>query len=87
VSLTQGFPHFNVAIRKWGLWLSLEFLTVTAAAVASGIYCFRSQHTTAAAISSLPWSALANSPHATHLITSDPNIVYVQEITGSELSF
>lgn len=34
----------------------------------------------------LPWSALFGSPHATHLITSDPNIVVVQEITGSDLS-
>jgi hypothetical protein len=76
----------QVAIRNWGLWLSLGFLSFTLTAVACGVYWFRSQHTAAAAVSSMPWSALVNSTHATHLITSDPNIVYVQEITGSELS-
>ena len=34
----------------------------------------------------LLWSALFNSSHATHLITSDPNIVVIQEITGTELA-
>jgi hypothetical protein len=34
----------------------------------------------------LPWSALFSSPHVTHLITSDPNIVVIQEITGSRLT-
>jgi hypothetical protein len=34
----------------------------------------------------LPWTAILNSPHAIHLITSDPNIVFVQEITGNEVS-
>ena len=34
----------------------------------------------------LPWSVLLSSPRATHLITSDPNIVFVQEITGSEIA-
>jgi hypothetical protein len=34
----------------------------------------------------LPWSALFNSSRITHLITSDPNIVVIQEIAGTELS-
>jgi hypothetical protein len=76
----------QVSIRNWGLWLSLGFLTFTLAAVACAVYWFRAQHIAAAAVSSIPWSALVNSAHATHLITSDPNIVYIQEITGSELS-
>lgn len=37
-------------------------------------------------ITSLPWSSLLTSSHPAHLITSDPNIVVIQEITGSELS-
>ena len=32
------------------------------------------------------WSTLFNPSHSTHLITSDPNIVVVQEITGGELT-
>jgi len=39
-----------------------------------------------APIVSLPWSVLFNPAHATHLITSDPNIVVVQEITGTQLT-
>jgi hypothetical protein len=37
-------------------------------------------------ITSLPWSSLLTLAHPAHLITSDPNIVVIQEITGSELS-
>jgi hypothetical protein len=36
--------------------------------------------------SSLLWSTLFNPSRPTYLITSDPNIVVVQEITGSELT-
>ena len=51
-----------------------------------GIFWKRSSHTNAALVESLPWSVLFNPAHATHLITSDPNIVVVQEITGTQLS-
>jgi len=34
----------------------------------------------------LPWSVLFNTARSTHLITSDPNIVVIQQITGHELS-
>lgn len=37
-------------------------------------------------ISLLPWSGLLNSARPVHLITSDPNIVVIQSITGKELS-
>jgi hypothetical protein len=40
----------------------------------------------AASMATLPWSAIFNPAHATHLITSDPNMVVVQEITGGQLS-
>ena len=49
-------------------------------------FLYRSSRVQAGGIPLLPWSALFNSPHPTHLITSDPNIVSVQEITGSEIS-
>lgn len=51
-----------------------------------GFFLYRSSRVHASGIPLLPWSALFNSPHPTHLITSDPNIVSVQEITGSEIS-
>jgi len=37
-------------------------------------------------LASLPWSVFANSPHATEIITSDPTIAEVQELTGSQIS-
>jgi hypothetical protein len=51
-----------------------------------GIFWNRSSHTNATHAVVLPWSVLFNPAHATHLITSDPNIVVVQEITGTQLS-
>jgi hypothetical protein len=40
----------------------------------------------AAPIATLPWSVLFNSAHATNLITSDPGIVYIQEMSGKLVS-
>jgi hypothetical protein len=40
----------------------------------------------AAAIPVIPWSTFFGSSHATELITSDPNITEIQEITGSQVS-
>ncbi len=37
-------------------------------------------------VSLLPWSVLFNSPHPTHLITSDIDIVKLQRLTGSRIS-
>jgi hypothetical protein len=51
-----------------------------------GIFWNRSSHANATRAVVLPWSVLFNPAHATHLITSDPNIVVVQEITGTQLS-
>lgn len=49
-------------------------------------FLYRSSGVRAGEIPLLPWSAFFSSAHPTHLITSDPNIVSVQEITGSEIS-
>jgi hypothetical protein len=51
-----------------------------------GFFWNRPQRLEAPYISSLPWSALFGSSHATELITSDPNIADIQGITGSEVS-
>jgi hypothetical protein len=34
----------------------------------------------------IPWSAFFNSPHPLHLITSDPSIFQIQELTGVQIS-
>jgi hypothetical protein len=67
-------------------WLSLGILLVALNLALWGVFWIRSSRTKAAPISALPWSALLNPSHATHLITSDPNIVEVQGITGDQIS-
>lgn len=42
--------------------------------------------TRTAALTTLPWSALFSSPHSTYIITSDPEIVSIQEMTRSRIT-
>lgn len=72
--------------RTWKLWLYVAITTVVLIGTFWGIFWRYSHRIDASDISVLPWSAILNSSHATHLITSDPNIVFVQEITGNEIS-
>jgi hypothetical protein len=79
-------------VRPWhlkiGRWLLLSILIVTVNAAAWSIYVYwnRASHAPAQTPSDLLWSAVLSPSHTTHLITSDPNIVVVQEITGTVLS-
>jgi hypothetical protein len=70
----------------WRLPLLFGILLVALNLGLWGIFWSRSPHSEAARISSLPWSALFGSSHATELITSDPNIAEIQGITGSLVS-
>ncbi len=75
----------------WLLWGKLLLAAVGVAAVfSSGMGLSRFMTSKAAPTSNqalpLPWSGLLNSPHPVHLITSDPNIVVIQTVTGKELS-
>lgn len=65
-----------------GAWVVLLAVAVTGWA----LYFGRLPHTEAHSVSPYPWSILFNSSHETNLITSDPNIVALQEVAGSELS-
>jgi hypothetical protein len=67
------------------LWLLLGTLVVVLNLGLWSLFWFRSG-ARAAAVSELPWSVFFNSAHPTHLITSDPGIVNVQELTGTQLS-
>ncbi len=49
-------------------------------------YWYRSPRVHATAGLVPPWSVLFSPTHSTHVITSDPNIVFVQTITGGEIS-
>jgi hypothetical protein len=67
------------------LWLVLGALVVVFNLGLWSLFWFRFG-ARAAAVSELPWSIFFNSAHPTHLITSDPGIVNVQELTGTQLS-
>jgi hypothetical protein len=79
-------------VRPWqlkiGRWLLLSILIVTANVAAWGIYVYWNSvsHVPAQTSSGLLWTAVLSPSHTTHLITSDPSIVVVQEITGKAIS-
>jgi hypothetical protein len=70
-------------MRRW-FWLLILMVTLNAGLWA--IFIKFSVHPISAASSDVLWPALFNPAHTTHLITSDPNIIIVQEITGSVLT-
>ena len=74
------------ANSRWRIWLIALVLIIACNATLLALVWRRSQRVDAANVPVLPWSAILSSSHATHLITSDPNIVFVQEITGNQLS-
>jgi hypothetical protein len=80
-----GQPHIRTRSRtRLALYAALVFLAVSLALAAR--YWYGSPRVHAMARPVLPWSAFFNSAHSTHLITSDPNIVTIQAITGSQIS-
>lgn len=52
----------------------------------AGIWNFRQGRSPASALSLSPWTAIFRTGHTTHLITSDPNIEQLEELTGNDLS-
>jgi hypothetical protein len=78
-------PSERTRPRKYR-WLLSGSLLVAITLGLWNVVANRSSPTEAARIPIAPWSALFSSSHPTHLITSDPNIVVVQEITGGQLS-
>jgi hypothetical protein len=66
-------------------WISIAVLITALNLALFGISWMRYSRAKAA-VSVLPWSAFFNSAHATHLITSDPNIAEIQALTGIPIS-
>jgi hypothetical protein len=67
-------------------WLYFGALVLGFNAVLWGIFWNHFSRASSAPVSILPWPAFFQSPRSTKLITSDPNIVEIQEVTGSSVS-
>ena len=72
-------PH-QIRWRATVLWLVAAAILIVAVAVVLG------SKPGLATASLLPWSAVYRAGHATQLITSDPNIEQLQELTGTDIS-
>ncbi len=68
------------------IWFFAAIAVVTLNLTMWAVMWARLTRTVATPMSLLPWSALFSPSHATQLITSDPNIVSVQAITGGQIS-
>jgi hypothetical protein len=67
-------------------WLYLGALIIGFNAILWGIFWYHFSRPGSAPSSVLPWSAFFHSQRATRLITSDPNIVDIQEVTRLPIS-
>jgi hypothetical protein len=65
---------------------SITLLLIALSVTLWGVMRKNSSHAKQAPSAVLPWSVLFNSPHATHLITSDFEIVRIQNIIGRRIS-
>jgi hypothetical protein len=71
------------SVRRWQL---IAVLLLIGNLAFAGAYLLRARRAPDVPADTLPWRALFTPSRTTHVITSDPNIVNVQEITGGELS-
>ena len=83
VTAENGLAGTRSTVRRWQLIALLLLLGNLALA---GAYLARTRRAPDPPANILPWTALFTPSRATHVITSDPTIVNVQEITGVELS-
>ena len=67
-------------------WLIFGILAIALNLTLWAVFWIRSPHLEARKVNSPLWSVLLNPGRTTHLITSDPNILYVQGVTNRRLS-
>jgi hypothetical protein len=70
--------------RAWALAAGVLLLGLLV--FASGLWMGRRQAQKRSPLSGFPWSVFIHSAHATQIITSDPTIADVQELTGRQIS-
>ncbi len=80
-------PRLDRGSRYGSLWLILGvLLTIFSLFGPSGIVWRLVSRVRAEQLSVPPWSEFFNSRHGIQIITSDPNIVEIQQLTGHEIS-
>lgn len=72
--------------RSWRLPLVFGILLVALNLALWAFYWSPPSRIKELPISTLPWSAIFNSPHSTQLITSDPNMPEIERFTGGQIS-
>lgn len=83
VTAENGLAETRNSVRRWQL---IALLLLIGDLALAGAYVARTRRATDVTPNILPWTALFTPSRATHVITSDPTLVNVQEITGVELS-
>jgi hypothetical protein len=79
-------PHSAERSRRQSSAFAILSAVLTVALLGTLWLWKHSSRTGSATISVLPWSAFFSAPNPTHLVTSDPDIVGVQIISGRQLS-
>jgi hypothetical protein len=79
-------PPAKATSRGSNKWILLAVLFAGLNIALWGIFGRLSPRTGALTKSVVPWPAFFHTEHATFLVTSDPNIVEIQQLTGSSIS-
>jgi hypothetical protein len=83
VSQAASLPNLStIVIPRKLLWLVSGFLLTVLNLAVLGVFWSRPRQMGCGSSSTLPWSAVFNSPRSTQLITSDPNIAEIQAVAG-----
>jgi len=88
IARTSAHPEIPDQPNRGGPreWLAVCLLLTLVNVALWGIFWNQFARKTGSAASTLPWSALLNSPHPLQLIISDPDIAEIQGYTNQQLS-
>lgn len=84
---TTDFPRENERAQKWNRrWLVVAIGVVACLAFALAGMALRSSIVARPEVALLPWKAILQPGHATEIITSDPNVEELQQLTGHDIT-